>query len=739
MKKVMMCLLIGIAAFSLAACGKTESPVSDTTKESVEQEEVLQYKELVDPRGKTLDSTATGDSNPQIVTTLYETDDVVVADFIPTEMGYAVDPTGETDSTAGIQAALYDCWSAGGGTVYLPAGNYAISDTIYIPAYVTLRGDWQDPDEGTEYGTIISVWMEGEDYEGAGAFELSGNAGAIGLTVYYPLQTLDCIIPYPYTFFVEEGDTVTKLLMTIKDITIINGYRGVGTSTSMSHEQLQLDNIKGTFLNCGIQIANSSDVGTVNGVSISTKYWKEAAADCMNTVSPSKIDIYTKQYLTGMRIGDVEWTTFNDISIDNCAIGAQTIKGQRIEFAGSFYDLQITNCEKGFVFNGLDERWGCCIAKSHIEGGLENNTEGKVKLCDVEVVGDIVEYEKNSVIVDEESDLSMYEIDYDASYVKPATNLWVAEISEGLGTDASAELQALLNQAGKTGGIVYVPGGLYCFKKPLTVPAGVELRGATSIPTREVNGISGGNASIGTIFYCYYGDDESCSKEDQAFITLAGEKAGLNGIRIFYPENSSATEQFMSTYAVRGTASGVYVVNSMIVASAYGVDFKDCDNHYISGVTSTCYYNAFRLGGKNGTLLKTLQNGTVMRRTAQSGLENWINDSNFWTGLVDYVLRPKCDYILVDGAENQTIYHAFAYGVKTIINNVNSQGTCAVNIGTDNMGDDCPQFIQNGGSMTVINVLRYNGYSYDLLSGNLNLYNRIAINEVGERTIEKSE
>ena len=267
----------------------------------------------------------------------------------------------------------------------------------------------------------------------------------------------------------------------------------------------------------------------------------------------------------------------------------------------------------------------------------------------------------------------------------------------------------------------------------------MELRGTSAVPARESRGITGGSASIGTVFYCYYGDDETNSIDDQAFITLAGENAGLSGVRIIYPENSTKTEKFMSTYAVRGTAKGVYITNSMIVASAYGVDFKGCDNHFISGVMTTCYYNAFRLGGENGTLLKCLQNGTVMLNTVQSGLQEWIGDGDFWIWLMDYVLRTKCDFIQVDGAKNQTIYHAFAYGVKTIIHNIDSTNTCAVNIGTDNIGADCPQFIQNGGSMTAINVLRYNGYSYELMSGNINLYNRLGINEVGERTAEKSK
>lgn len=739
MKKVIMCLFISACMCTFAACSNTGAEAPDASNKNDAQKEVVEYKEFADPRGKTLESTATGESNPKIVETLYETEDVVVADFVPTEMGYAVDPTGETDSTAGIQAALYDCYDAGGGTVYLPAGNYAISNTIHIPPHVTLRGDWQDPDVGTEYGTIISVWMEGDDIEGPGAFKLSGNAGAVGLTVYYPLQNLDCIVPYPYTFFVEENP-VEYMLMTIKNVTIINGYRGIGTSYDILHEQLQLDNIKGTFLKYGINISNSSDVGTVNSIVINTKYWKEAAANCMNAVSSDAIDAYTKEYLTGMKIGDLEWTTFDNISIDNCLTGILIAKGMRIDFAGTFYDISITNCTKGIVFDGLDKRWGACIARSYIEGDVVNNTEGVVKLCDVEVEGDIISAQKNKIMVDEKTDLSAYEIDYDASYVKPASNIWIADLPIGLDTDASSELQALLNRAGEIGGVVYVPGGLYCFRSPITVPAGVELRGTASVPGRESDH-NLDTTSMGTLFYCYYGVGATYSKDKQAFITLAGENAGFNGIRIMYPENSTKNnENFRcTTYTIRGTASGVYVVNSMIAASAYGVDFKDCDNHYIEGVMTTCYLNAFRVGGKNGVLTRCLQNGTVLQRTNQPGLKEWIIGSELVDYLFSLVTRQELDYIIVEDAEDQMIYNAFGYGIKTSVNNVNSKRTCAINIGADSIGWTVSQFVQNGGSMTGINILRNRGFSYELLAGELKLYNRHTINEAGERTYESSK
>ena len=74
--------------------------------------------------------------------TRFETDDVVVADVIATAARFGADPSGEQDSTAAIQSALDECAAAGGGTVWLPAGQYRVTSGIKIPAFVTLRGDW---------------------------------------------------------------------------------------------------------------------------------------------------------------------------------------------------------------------------------------------------------------------------------------------------------------------------------------------------------------------------------------------------------------------------------------------------------------------------------------------------------------------------------------------------------------------------------------------------------------------
>ena len=543
-RKIVSVLLCVAVAASFVACNKT--PI--TRKEVVTYDPMDRWEEpKVDPRGATVgESTATGKANPQIVKTTYETEEVVVADIIPTEMGYAVDPTGQTDSTDGIQAALYDCFMAGGGTVYLQAGNYVVTGPIFVPSYVTLRGDYQDADEGTDYGTVISIWSDSKDTTSEGTFSMSGCSGVVGVTVYYPLQTLYQVLPYPYAFYLAQG--TDGRVVTLKDITIINGYRGIGTQYELNHECLMIENVKGTFLNTGFGLNNQSDVGHVTNVTVSSKYWLEAGADYMSRPSEYGIKTYMKENTTGFLMTDLDWTTFHGINVDGCANGMVMKKGYRGYFTGEMIDVNITDCTSAIRMEATDERWGSIYSRANIEGEIVNVSKGVLKFNDATHEGELKEFVEGSVSF-EDHDLSQYDIKIDASYKKPVSNLIVVKLKKTIEEDASAQIQEALDEMEKQGGgVVYIPGGNYRLDKPIKVPAGVELRGACSVPNREQN-----NYPAGTLFMCYYGDEANVDPErDQALVTLNGDYAGISGIRFIYPENGVDDKDLKTTYVIRG-------------------------------------------------------------------------------------------------------------------------------------------------------------------------------------------
>ncbi len=733
--KKLFCLLMALSLL-FASCSAPEDEGSiDAASEETTSEESGEYveEEIPDPFDVVLTDSSTGKTEGRIVETMYPTEDVVIADIIPTKDGYAVSGDGVGDSTAGIQKALNDCFDAGGGTVYLPEGNYAIKGKLFIPPFVTLRGDWGDPDNGEGYGTVLSVYTDStEAFDRGetvteGTIMLGGSGGIVGLTFYYPRQNLNNVKPYPFVVY-SDGLGANYMLSTVKNVTVINGYRGIGAccTPSGAHEQLTVENFKGTFLYCGSEVYNQADVGTWQNVTISNDYWKNAKGEGIKAADGDALDAYTKENTVGLKLGDLEWTEFINLKISSCKMGVEILRGKRIHFAGSMLNVEILDCGTGIYIRDLDSRWGMLVSKGIIEGGIYNRAFGTVKVCDVNITGTL----HGKIDQTAADSLADYFINTQKSYTKPVATLYTASLDKTGATDVSDSLQSILNEAKKTGGAVYLPAGKYRLDKPISVPAGVELRGSSSVANRDQGGMC-----IGTVILAYYGDDESANSEkDAALITLSGENAGVNGLRILYPENSPLSDNVNTTYTVRGTAKGVYIVNSAISSSGYGVDFRNCDDHFIKKVTTCCYYNSYILGGKDGILSGCLQNGTVVYRTdtTMPCLVNWpTNEALIWTELFNPITRASNQYIILDGAENETVFNTFIYGPNNMIV-CKSSAAIAANVGSDNIGG--AQIVCESGDLTVINSMRYNGSSYKHTGGILRLFNRLTINLKTETT-----
>lgn len=693
------------------------------------------------------------DSTPCIVAVNYPLRDVVVADVIATQTPYLADNTGRTDSTAAIQSALDDCYVAGGGTVFLPAGKYLLKAGITVPSFVTLRGDWQDPDTGSDYGTIILADVASTQDNLPALFTVSGSAGVMGLTVYYPEQDINNVKPYPFTFYVRG-----EMLQSIVNCTVINGYKGIGACVDGGvHEMMTVENVKGTFLHCGAMAYSQADVGTWKNLTISNRYWAKAGVG-LCAAPREAIDAYTRANATGLILGDLEWTQFANIKIADCKYGMHIVKGKRIEFAGSLFDVNIERCDVGIQVDSIDTRWGMIIAKSRINGSksaIINNTFGTVKIAGTELsggrvggrfifrnIGEFFNFIKsifkygfhaNRKYLFDCDALEAFEVDYDAAPSMPVGHLFTVQANKTGEQDAAPAIQAALDQAAQAGGVVYLPAGKYRMDGPVTVPAGVELRGASSVATRDQGG-----KSRGTVILAYYGLNPANPDTDPALITLAAN-AGVRGMRLFYPENSCVRPGAFgavqpSTYAVRGTGSGVYAVNVAIVAAYNGVDFRGCDNHYIKKLVTCCYSNAIFAGGRGGTVEGCLQNGTVLARNGLN-LPNWVDEgSQMFPYLFDAVTRVQTEYIRLSGAQDQRLYNCFAYGVKSFLVNENSTDLLAFNIGADNIGGT--MLVTLGGSATVINMMRWNGISYTNDGTALSMYNRLTIGDKTEKTVK---
>ncbi|MFC9688719.1 discoidin domain-containing protein [Kribbella sp. NPDC056951] len=668
---------------------------------------------------------------PRLVPTVNPTEDGVIADFDATAFG--ADRSGRKDSTKAIQAAIYACQDAGGGTVWLPAGRYKVTDTIEVHAFCTLRGDRRDPDKGHaggDYGTVVVADLASGD-DGPSLFRIGGSAGVLGVTTFYPNQSATNPVPYNYTFEVPGGAWIGNenyMMSTIADITMLNSYRGIGISTMPNdrgnapssgqvHESTTVRNIRGTALFEGARAYNGADVGTWENIAFSNSYWATAPA-AYKPPTRTTLDAWTRAHGTGLALGDLEWDQFHQIALSDYKIGIHVVTGQRAQFTGSFLQLDIRRTDTGVLVDEMDSRWGWQIAGGRIEGSehaIVNNSQGYVKLTETALSGAL-----SGVIHQMSGKAPSYT---QRALPKPTQRLYVVDAPHGIGylpaADATSAVQKVLDKAGRSGGgIVYLPAGWYRISTHLRVPANVELRGASAVPNRDQGG-----ASYGTVLHAFEGHNNA---DGTPLITL-GRSAGVRGLRVFYPDNNpgSADGVVPYPYAIRGQAGGNYVINSGFPNTWNGIDLRG-DHTVVRKVAGAFFDHAIHLGaGRDARIEGVLSNGNAVTRTGYQQ-PYWMNEGRIFELVIDKYMRKTAKIVTVDGTTDVTLLNVFAYGFHDGLV-VNSGQVKAINLGTDNLGVDGFTVKVDQGSVEVTNIARYNGST---LSGPAVLRNVMAINMV---------
>ena len=649
---------------------------------------------------------------PRIIETVYPTDDIVIADLVATEAPYLADMSGENDVSGVLQNALNDCAANGGGTVFLPVGRYRLCAPIYIPKFVTLRGDYQDPDLGNEYGTLLIADVESIDSMTPGLITVGASAGAVGLTVWYPEQTIENVKPYPYTFYVVgNGD---YMLQTIQNVTLLNSYRGIGASSecengvAQCHEMLTVENVKGTCLFEGLNSYNSADVDTYKTFYILNKYWLDAG-ESFHAPDASALDAYTRANAAGLVLGDLEWPQFADIRVSERQYGIRVKVGFRARFSGVFCNVFVTDCDYGIYADkgAVDPRgktWGISVCGGFIDGSrlsVFNPGDNALLLNDVTIKGRT--HGKN--IRSYSAHLSPFLPNSVPGYSKPECRLYIVSADRSGRTDASAAVQTVLNEAAAAGGVVYLPGGVYRFDAPISVPAGVELRGSSSVPVRDQGG-----SSSGTLILAYYG----YHPEQKPLVTLAGDGAGLNGIRIDFPLNNPTDDsgRYKSTVpAVYSSSDNVYITNCFLTLASIGVRLENTHGAYLKKVVGCCYESMFFISdSENAYIEGCLQNGNALPRNGYASLGiPELTDRLTENHLFDYVFIPitriRTEYIRLERCAGAYVLNTFIYGGKTFLHATDSE-VVAVNIGSDGSSKEAPTLHLNGGSLTILNSMR---------------------------------
>ncbi len=672
---------------------------------------------------------------PTAVIPAFAADEVIAADIVATDPSFGCDPTGREDSTRALQAALDACRENGGGVVFLPAGTYRITDRVTLPRGVVLQGDWQDPDtvpagEAPLYGTVIladSAPVSTDAPRDAGVlFYVPENAGIVGLTVYYPRQDTADVIPYGFAFYIGSSATAT-----LRNVTVLNAYRAVAVCALAEwHDMAKLEHLRLTALETGLEMHRSADVGYIFDVRLSPEYW--AGAGCgYAAADPQGLRAYCRAYLTGMILGDLDADTFSEITLKGCRTGILFKALRREGFWGEFYDINILDCDYGIDVRQISSGNPPLISRGRIEGAVMavRMPFRRIPLhfCDVQLVG-----ETTGRLIIEEEDLSAFPLVH-GTHRKPADRLYpvpVAAFSK-TGTDISAALQATLDSAAATGGVVRLPAGIFTLDQPVRVPCGVQLAGALPIVTRDTRG----DGDNGTVLISYV--------DDGAAVTLE-ENAGVTGLRMWFPRYDTLTAHEMLTAddpvtrtqaAIRGAGRGVFVCEVTVNGGFTAVDVRGCDGHLVRSVYGCAYAALVRCGGRDGCVEECLANPDFLNRRAIDRYFFHMDDrtrarwdhllvpterdgkKKYEIGHVGFdfmcreILDEYCNAFYITDAQGQRLHNCFMYTPHVLVRCDDSSDVLLLNNTVDVLIKNYPMFDIRRSTARAVNALRIFGRS----------------------------
>ncbi len=709
-------------------------------------------------------------SLPQLIKPFYNTNHFIVADYIIT-------PT-DNDMTNEIQSALNDCALNGGGTVWLERGIYKVSSPIIVPKLCTLIGDWQDPDNyqgELDYGTKIVVDVnnfniDSDDVELTGLFKMKASSGVEGITIYYQNQTLDNIVPQPWSFYCTAWpedytrpiEPDPSSLFTIKNVTIINGYIGIGRSTKeiIGHGMVMIENVKGIILKKGVQGHNSGEVFTITGLTLHPKYWANANTNAFNdskeNYSESQISTKIKEEKIkgkGLIFTDAELSEFVNISISGYDTGIYIPNinnvTNRSVGSGFFYNLNISDCKYGIyvdsgIKNGntmISTLIGYTITNSSIEGSeysiytLSETVYGKsgtIKLNDVTLNGkvggsggliyysdinnsyiDVPKTNNTGVIISNSGKFSNLNI-----YKKMKNNGENFAYLEA-GTSVDIINDTLVAISSKGGGVVYLKPGAYYITKTINIPSNVELRGSLSSPSYiagedrlDSNVIEDGKP-IGTVLII---------KSRVNAIKISGDNIGIYGIYFIYEDNAKSFRESISGYSEYPytievqDSNNVYIKNVTINSATNGIFLNNSNDFNIQNVMTAILYNSFKINNShNGLILNCLENG-------------WLNYLNrLYDGKNEYSFNmasvKTLKHIILNNAKNIEVQNCFAYGSNTFLSADNSE-IYAVNVGFDGSNETQNIFFNvNRTDGIIVNAFRSGGQLIQHNGGSFGIYN----------------
>ena len=252
----------------------------------------------------------------------------------------------------------------------------------------------------------------------------------------------------------------------------------------------------------------------------------------------------------------------------------------------------------------------------------------------------------------------------------------------------------VLNEAAKTGGIVYVPAGWYRFNGNINIPTGVEIRGVFHVPCHTMGG--------GSVLQPFDIDGKG-NENGKPFITMQKD-SGLRGVVIHYPEQDSANPTEYP-WSVQAVGSQCRLIDTVFVNSWLGADFGTYDSHdfyvsYISGAPFKCGVYAGNNSG-SGWIENVQYNPHYWFRSSLPNKPERGSWRSFWHNQIKYLNALSFGY-----NEDINVLNTFVFAAQNglFFNLQNGKGTKGKIIGHGTDGGEKGMRINGVDDVDLINT-----------------------------------
>lgn len=666
---------------------------------------------------------------------------------------------GIADDTTAFMKAIQYVSNQGGGTLFVPAGHYCITEPLTLPRAVLLCGELTP---GTVDGTVLKLYFGKGNENAAAAFTMEFQSGIKNMAFWYPEQTFAGGTPIPYPYTIRQGGSEG---ITLENLNFVNSYRAIDMQNSkISSNSLQtIRDICGTPLLLGTDNSHSLDIGRFEGISFAPEYWLLSGLD--GVPAQQLLTTWLIRNATAIRIGRVDWTYYTDVTVKGYGIGIEYYVAPSGSSNGHLYQASITDCYYPIYAECLSHlnytkvtlsaigndgavalyfksssktefNLNHCTLTSQGRNAIYNPSASNISLlaCIVSseggsplVITDKARYSAvNTTFSGENTEIyrststeiePIPQTDHDRTVVtKPSSDKLItltdAPYNARNGSDITNILQKAIDDLKETGGTVYIPGGSYTVSAPITVHAGIELCGVQDLP----------HYFPSTTIHTDYGAKQP--NADALFTLMDG--AGMRGLGIHYNKIANHGASLPAyAYTIRGNGKNIYIVNCTIPFTYNAVDFATyrCDNHYIEYLWGCAANNAISVGGGS-------ENG-IIRDCMFTQNTSWtVKGDSSYIGIVQPILLRQSVTFRVGQTKNQMIYHTFVFAAHKGLEITDGAENCMViSHGTD-YGNNAI-YLSGNSTVTLIDpqMVAYSGTDRNYIqadktfTGRLTVYN----------------